>query len=330
MKIEVLAARAAKGKLTLRDRLVAYLPRYAPYAARVPRLMSIRDRLPGAAALSERIAGFTSRRKLPAWRSDPFRAPQTFVSTSTGREVVLLPDTFNTYFEPENLSAAVAVLEAGGYRVHVAQATDGRRPLCCGRTFLSAGLVAEARAEAKRLSAALQPFVARDVPVVGLEPSCLFTLRDELGALLPGPDSDRIAAHALLFEEFIARESSAGRLKIPFQRLDRSAYLHGHCHQKAFGAMGAVEATLKLIPGLEVKTIASSCCGMAGAFGYQAETYDVSMKMAELALLPALRKAEADAVIVADGISCRQQIEHGSGRRAIHVAQVLQQSISGP
>jgi Fe-S oxidoreductase len=133
----------------------------------------------------------------------------------------------------------------------------------------------------------------------------------------------------LLFEEFLARETDAGRLTLPLQPLERPAYLHGHCHQKAFAAMGAVETTLKLVPGLRVKTIASSCCGMAGAFGYQAETYDVSMAMAELSLLPALRKAEPDAIIVAAGTSCRQQIGDGVGRSAVHVARVLERSISG-
>ena len=329
MKIEVLAARAAIGKLTLRDRLVAYLPRYAPYAARVPWMMNLRDRLPGAPWLSDRIAGFSARRKLPTWRTDRFRPAEAARGLETGHEVVLFADTFNTYFEPDNLRAAVAVLEAGGYRLHVAQPADGGRPLCCGRTFLSAGLVDEARVEAGRLSAALKPFVARGLPVVGLEPSCLFTLRDDLASLLPGPESERIAAHALLFEEFLVRETEAGRLDLPLQPLNQPAYLHGHCHQKAFGAMGAVEAALKLVPSLKVKTIASSCCGMAGAFGYQAETYDVSMTMAELSLLPALRNAEPDAIIVAGGTSCRQQIEDGAGRRAIHVARVLERSISG-
>jgi Fe-S oxidoreductase len=291
--------------------------------------MNLRNRVPRAAWLSEKVVGFSSRRKLPTWRSDPFRPAKSAGTAETGLEVVLLADTFNTYFEPENLRAAVAVLETGGYRVHVAQAFDEDRPLCCGRTFLSTGLVAEARAEAERLSAALEPFVARGVPVVGLEPSCLFTLRDELTSMLPGPESERIAAHALLFEEFLARETEAGRLKLPLLPLDGPAYLHGHCHQKAFGAMGAVETALKLVPGLTVKTIGSSCCGMAGAFGYQAETYDVSMAMAELSLLPALRKAEADAIIVAAGTSCRQQIGDGAGRRAVHLARVLERSISG-
>ncbi len=330
MKIEVLAARAAKGKLTLRDRLVAYLPRYAPYAARAPWLLNARDRVPGAAWLSERLAGFTARRPLPTWRADPF-APQAATAGRDGsREIVLFADTFNTYFEPENLRAAVAVLAAGDYRIHFARPAErGARPLCCGRTFLSAGLVDQARLEAKRLATALAPFVARGVPVVGLEPSCLFTLRDEFLSMLPGAESERIASQALLFEEFLAREAGAGRLSLPLSPVERTAYLHGHCHQKAFGAMGAVEAVLKLVPGLSVKPIASSCCGMAGAFGYQAETCDVSMQIGELSLLPAVRNAEPDSIIVADGTSCRQQIEDGTGRAAIHVARVLESAMSG-
>jgi Fe-S oxidoreductase len=329
MKIEVLAARAAKEGLSLRDRLVAYLPRYAPYAARAAWLMNLRDRGPGLAWASERIAGLAARRPLPAWRADIFRPRRSEIGDAGGREVVLFADTFNTYFEPENLHAAMSVLAAAGYRVQLPKPPKGEtRPLCCGRTFLAAGLVEEARKEARRLLAALMSYVARGVPVVGLEPSCLLTLRDELGAMLPGAESRRISEQALLFEEFLAREAAAGALDLPLHPIGRKAYLHGHCHQKAFGAMGAVETVLKLVPGLDVATIASSCCGMAGAFGYQAETYDVSMRMGELSLLPAVRRAEADAIIVADGTSCRQQIADGTGRRALHVARVLERALA--
>jgi Fe-S oxidoreductase len=244
-------------------------------------------------------------------------------------EVVLFADTFNIYFEPENLRSAVSVLRTASYRVQFPKPGDaGERPLCCGRTFLAAGLVDEARKEVRRLSAALMPYVKRGVAIVGLEPSCLFTLRDELSILLPSVESEGIAEHAFLFEEFLAREADARRLNLPLRPLPGKAYLHGHCHQKAFGAMGAVEGILKLVPDLDVKSIASSCCGMAGAFGYQAETYRVSMKMGELSLLPAVRKAEADAIIVADGTSCRQQIEHGTGRQALHVARVLERALA--
>ena len=327
MKIEVLAARAKTHGISLRDRLVAFLPHYAPYAARVPWLMNLRDRLPGAAWASERVLGLSAKRALPKWRADVFqdRSRETGV---TGN-VVLWADTFNRYYEREKLDAARQVLEAGGYRVIVAKPVDGsQRPLCCGRTFLAAGLVAEAKREAARSLAALAPYATRGVPIIGLEPSCLFTFRDEIPALGLGANADTVAGQALLFEEFIARESKAGRLKLQLSAIAKKALLHGHCHQKAFGAMGSVEATLRLVPELSVETVESSCCGMAGAFGYQAETIAVSKAMGELSLLPAVRAATADTLIVADGTSCRHQIADGTGRTALHVAQVLAMSVA--
>jgi Fe-S oxidoreductase len=189
------------------------------------------------------------------------------------------------------------------------------------------GLIDEARREAERTIAALEPYLARGLPVLGLEPSCLLTFRDEIPALIPGEASRRLASQALLFEEFLAREYSAGRLQLPLAPLGKRALLHGHCHQKAFGAMGAVETALKLVPGLAVETVDSSCCGMAGAFGYGAETIGVSLAMGELSLLPAVRKAAADTLVVADGTSCRHQIRDGTGRDAIHVARVLAASV---
>ena len=213
------------------------------------------------------------------------------------------------------------MLKAAGYKVHLSQPDGGGRPLCCGRTFLAAGLVDEARAEARRTLEALKPYVERGVPVVGLEPSCLLGLRDEFPSMLPGAESGKLAMNALLFEEFLAREHGAGRLNLKLRPLrEKKALLHGHCHQKAFAAMPAVERVLKLVPGLAVETIESSCCGMAGAFGYEAAHFDVSMKMGELSLLPKVRGAERDALIVADGTSCRHQIRDGANREAVHVA----------
>jgi FAD/FMN-containing dehydrogenase/Fe-S oxidoreductase len=350
MKIEVQAARAAKHGLSMHDKLVGYLPRYAPYASKMPWLLNLRDLVPGAAKLSEAIAGFSARRKLPRWRSDIFTDDQSSSwpglsrpSTSSSvknvdarhkaghdeREVVLFADTFNRYFERENVEAALSVLQAAGYHVHVATAVDGdARPLCCGRTFLSVGLVEEARKEAERVLAALDPYLARGMPVIGLEPSCILGFRDEIPAIIPGEASQRLAAHAVLFEEFLAQEAEAGRLKLALRPVARQALLHGHCHQKAFGAMGAVEAALKLVPGLLVETVDSSCCGMAGSFGYGADTIDVSLAMGELSLLPAVRKAASDTLVVADGTSCRHQINDGAGRQAIHVARVLAMSVA--
>ncbi len=331
MKIEVLAARAKTHGLTAKDRLVAYLPRYAPTAARAGGLMALRDRIPGVPALSERLFGFAKERSLPRFRGDWFRDGEAEVAGATegAREVVLFADTFDRWFEPENLRAAVTVLKAAGIAVHPLTAGPRERPLCCGRTFLSAGLVEEAREEARRTVAALRPHLEAGRTIVGLEPSCLLTLRDEFTALLPGEETARIARSAKLFEEFLAAESEAGRLDLPLKPLPTTAHLHGHCHQKAFDAFSACESVLRLVPELQVKTIESSCCGMAGAFGYDAETIGVSRAMGELSLLPAVREAAPDALIVADGTSCRHQIADGSGRGALHVAQVLARAVVG-
>jgi Fe-S oxidoreductase len=164
--------------------------------------------------------------------------------------------------------------------------------------------------------------------VVGLEPSCMLGFRDEIPALVKNDAARRLARHAVLFEEFLATESQAGRLDLPLAPIAPRALLHGHCHQKSFDTMGAVETVLRLVPGLEVETIESSCCGMAGSFGFNADTIDISLAMGELTLLSAVRKAPDDAIIVADGTSCRHQIHDGARRQALHVAQVLNQSIA--
>ena len=329
MKIEVQAARAAKYGYGLRDRLVGWLPRYARFAKKIAWLLNMRDLVPGAAKLSERIAGFSARRTLPRWRHDVFDDTRTPVGTPGAPEVVLFADTFNRYFERENLDAALWVLAAGGYRVHVAKPVDNSpQPLCCGRTFLSVGAVDEAKREAERVLAAVAPFLERDAAVVGLEPSCILSFRDEIPALLKTDAARRLAERALTFEEFIEREMAAGRLSLPLKPLSAKALVHGHCHQKSFDAFSVVQSVLRRVPDLQVDTIESSCCGMAGAFGYGAETIDVSLAMGELSLMPAVREAPGDAIIVADGTSCRHQIHDGTGREAIHVARVLAMSLA--
>ncbi|SFI48614.1 FAD-binding and (Fe-S)-binding domain-containing protein [Bradyrhizobium sp. Gha] len=327
MKIEVLAARVASHGLTLRDRLVGYLPRYAGLAARFAPLANLRNHSPLLRKLFERFAGISARRALPAFRSDLFAPPAEAVGPVDGRELVLFADTFNRIYERENLDAALRVLVAGGYRVHMPKPARGNRPLCCGRTFLSAGLVDEASSELDRLVATFAPFAARGVPIVGLEPSCLLTLRDELASLRKDNDARAVGAHALTFEEFLVREAEAGQLQLPLGAIADNAVVHGHCHQKSFGAFRPVEQVLRLVPGLAVETIESSCCGMAGAFGYGADTYDASIAMAELSLLPAVRRADQTTLVVADGTSCRHQIRDGAQREALHVARVLAMSL---
>ncbi|NDV85434.1 FAD-binding protein [Aurantimonas aggregata] len=325
MKSEVLYQRGRAKGYSLKDRLIAGLPRYAPFAARFSGLVGLRDRIPALAALSERLFGLSKRRSLPRFRRDWFRDVEGRVAgrRPETKGVVLFADTFGRWFDPETLRAAVRVLEAAGYAVKIAGVPEGGRALCCGRTYLAAGMLDRAKAEAERTIAALLPEIERGWSIVGLEPSCIFTLRDEFLALVPGAAAKQVAEHALLFEEFLMREDKAGRLALKLRPIGRPALLHGHCHQKAFGAMSAVEAALRLIPDLELSVVESSCCGMAGAFGYDAATIDVSMAMGELSLLPAVRAAPADAVIVADGTSCRHQIDDGTKRQAIHVAQVL-------
>src|ERR1700710_2514522 len=327
MKIEVLAARAARHGLSVRDRLVGFLPRYAALASRLAPLANWRNHSPLLRKLFEKVAGISAQRALPAWRRDVFEPGSEAAGPENGREVVLFADTFNRAYERENLDAALRVLIEGGYRVYIPKPADGVRPLCCGRTFLSAGLVDHARAELDRLVTTYAPFAARGVPIIGLEPSCLLTLRDELLSLRSDVAAKSVSAHALLFEEFLVREAEAGRLALPLGPVAAKALVHGHCHQKSFGAFKPVEQVLRLVPDLKVETIESSCCGMAGAFGYGAETYDVSMDMAELSLLPAIRRADPAALIVADGTSCRHQIADGAARAAIHVARVLAMSL---
>jgi Fe-S oxidoreductase len=323
MKVEFLHHYTRKHGLTLRNRIVAYLPRYAPWASRLATLFNVLSNLPGR----ETLTGLSAKRPLPVWHTHPFIDRQRVVSG--GKEVVLFVDTFNRYFEPENARAALMVLDAAGYRTHVVQPVGAHeRPLCCGRTFLAAGLVDKAKAEARRTLDALKPFVERGMPILGLEPSCLFSFRDEFASMLPGEATQALARQAMLFEEFLAQEADAGRLTLPLKQVAQKALLHGHCHQKAFAAMGAVEKALRLVPGLEVSTVESSCCGMAGSFGYEAEHYAVSMKMAEASLLPAVRNAAKDTLVVADGTSCRHQIADGAQRPALHVARVLAMALA--
>ncbi|MEJ5990017.1 FAD-linked oxidase C-terminal domain-containing protein [Ramlibacter sp. PS3R-8] len=331
MKIEFLAADRQKNGWSLKDKLVARLPDYAATASRFAGLLNLRNRSGLLARLGEKMLGFSARRSLPQWQSRHFfngparGASRTEVLAAT-RPVVLFVDTFNGFFESANAQAAFEVLQAAGYTVHVAakERPDGKH-LCCGRTYLASGMVGEARAKAAELLGALQPFVAKGIAIVGLEPSCLLTLRDEMTAMGFGEPAQALAGQSLLFEEFLAREAVAGRLDVlvgKLKPLDQPLLVHGHCHQKAFGAVSPVLDVLKLIPGAQPQLIESSCCGMAGSFGYEAKHHAVSMQMAELSLLPAVRAAPG-AIVVADGTSCRHQIHDGAQRQAMHAAVLL-------
>ena len=344
MKVEFLHHYKAKNGYSLKDKLIARLPDYAPWGARLAPLLNLRDKVPGLAKLSEKLLGFSEKRTLPQWQRKTFwNSAPVFASKEevlrAKKPVVLFVDTFNAFFESDNAHAALKVLLAGEYTVGVATknaANSGSinlKPLCCGRTYLASGMVDEAREKLRELVAALLPYAKQGIAIVGLEPSCLLTLRDEAlvigfgGGL--GEDAKLVSEHAFLWEEFLANEAKTGKLDVLATKLkpvNQPILLHGHCHQKAFDAVSPILDVIKLIPGAKPELIESSCCGMAGSFGYEASHYEVSMQMAELSLLPAIRK-QPDAIVVADGTSCRHQIHDGTKgsqqRAAIHVAQLL-------
>jgi FAD/FMN-containing dehydrogenase/Fe-S oxidoreductase len=330
LKVEYLAHYYRRNPVPLRARFFAGIGRTSRFLSGWPApLVNALLRPPPVRWALEKWLGVSRRRRLPRFASRPFPpawsrrrgAPR---AKTGGPSVLLFCDSFNAFGETENALAAAEVLEAAGLTVQV---TDHG---CCGRPMLSQGLVNRARQAAKRVVDSLTPFVEQGVPVVGLEPSCLLTLRDEYAHLLPGdPRVDRLAEHAFLFEEFLDRLREEGRLDLRFTDRPRSILIHGHCHEKALVGTGPLRRVLSLPPGYEVTEIDGGCCGMAGAFGYEVEHQAISMQMAELRLLPAIRAASADTLIVAPGVSCRQQILDGTGRGALHPAKVLREALEG-
>ena len=325
MKTEVLYLRSKLLGIGLRDKLIAYMPHYAGWISKAPWIANLRDQIPGMAWITEKTLGLARNRKLPVWDiayRAPLREPQ-----STRQAVVLFGDTFNRSFETKNLYAARQVLESMGYEV--IEPKPDHRHICCGRTFLATGLVDQAKIEAARFIETVIPWLQQGVSVVGLEPSCLLTLRDEFQMLLPGPDAALLAENSYLFEEFVEKQVISGRFNLSLEKAKcHKVLIHGHCHQKAARAMGPLESLLKRIPELEVSVIQSSCCGMAGHFGYQKETIEASLAMGELDLLPAVRSADLSTRIVAGGTSCRHQIADNTSRQAEHVAVFLADHLS--
>lgn len=362
LRAETLAQRWRHRPMPWRTRLFADLPQWLPRLARWRTPLAWAQRLPGARALLQRTLGIAAARSLPlpAARSfarrwdgpvagpapaptasarpvaaaDPARAAAAARPNSEptpepkpGREVVLLVDCFANHLEPEVAEAALAVLHAAGVGVHPLVARPGQ-PLCCGRTAYSAGDVAAARAHAQTLLDALAPHLAAGRAVVGLEPSCLSMLRDEWQQLgLPAQQVQPLVKQAWMLEELLARELDARRLQVDWQPLQAQVLVHGHCHQKAFGTLKALRKLLAAVPGLQAQWVEGSCCGMAGSFGYEAEHHAASLAMAELALLPAVRAAPPQTLVLASGTSCRHQIRDGAGRTGLHLAQLLAQAL---
>lgn len=318
MKIEMLAARRKENGLTFAEKLVGYLPRYAPWAARLAPLMNLRNKMGPVRKWAEGVTGISHRRNLPVWATNPFRDEE---AQDTDPDVLLFADVFNRYFEPENLRAALRVLQATGLKVAVARDGSGKA-LDCGRTLLAVGCVDEARVQAQRVIDATKDAVSQGIPVIGLEPSSILTFRDEFLALCPGPAALALSDATYTFEEFLAKR---GNLRL--NKVDEPIFVHGHCHQKALDAVTPMLDLLKRIPDGQVHMIESSCCGMAGAFGYAPDTIDTSLAMANLDLFPALKAAPEDAIVVADGTSCRHQIMDGTPRHAIHVARLLDKAL---
>jgi hypothetical protein len=311
---------------------IACLPRFRRRAESAPEVE-------GAAKLTSKPAASLIAEPTPPLIAEPapplirggregFSAPET-----NDKNVILFVDTFAMHFEPEIAHAAHQVLSAAGYNVTTLQPpADDEEPgraLCCGRTYLSLGQVEAARREAQRMHRALRPALAAGTPIVGLEPSCILSLRDDHLKLGLGEEAIALSKQVYLFEEFIAREHDRKRFTLEFKPLPPGKTLvHGHCHQKAVGAMKSLRKVLRLIPEFEFEFIEASCCGMAGSFGLEAEHAAISMQMAELDLLPALRAAP-DATILANGFSCRHQISEGANRKAFHVALLLRDALKG-
>ena len=348
MKIEFLAAYKKRVGHSLRDLAVAYLPQYASIISNTPglaALLNLRNHIAPIAKLQEWLMGISAQRSLPTWRSRTFWSNKKQVAAhhftpdqlntpnqQGNKGVVLLADTFNAYFENENLQAALKVLKEAGYRVHIPQKNNAEnktktantcsKEFCCGRTYLAAGMVDQAKETLGELVDHLAPYAEKGIPIIGLEPSCLFTLKDEALVMGFGERAITVSKHAQLLEEFLASEAKVGKLNLSLKAATRPVLFHGHCHQKSFAAVTPAMELLKLIPGAEPKLIESSCCGMAGSFGYEAEHIEVSKQMAELSLLPTIRKSP-DSWVVADGTSCRHQIHDGTQRDAVHIAQIL-------
>jgi len=309
--------------LPLRNRLFGRIARMNRLASRVPTLFNWISGLAPSRWALERIAGIDRRRPLPSLAAQPFtewfRHHMPPAAAPRG-EVVLFNDTFTTYNVPEIARAAVEVLEAGGYRVVL---VDRK---CCGRPLISKGMLAEAREHAAWNVRRLAPYARRGVAIVGLEPSCLLTLRDETVDLVRTDEARAVARQSFLFEEFLLRERARG-LTLTFGAAGRKALLHGHCHQKALVGTAPTVGALRWA-GFEVEEVDSGCCGMAGSFGFEREHYDISIALGNRRLAPAVKAALPETEIVAPGISCRQQIQHLAGRRAKHPAEVLREALS--
>ena len=276
--------------------------------------------------LAESMVGIDRRRSLPPFATQTFsqwfRARGgSYVEGSPGRRVVLFSDTFTEYNSPDLGRAAVKLLEHMGYQVIVP------KPLCCGRPMLSKGMLDAAKSNAARNVASVLPYIEQGAKIVGLEPSCILSFRDDYVDLLDGDNARRVSENTMLIEEFVLHAQANDGATIRYSKEPGRVMLQGHCHQKALVGMGKAMDVLSQMPGCEVDEISSGCCGMAGSFGLEKEHYDISMKIGEQDLFPAIRDRRNGATVVSEGMSCRHQIEDGTGVKAKHLVEVLADAI---
>lgn len=299
--------------------------RWANLASRNPDLANLITQTPVLSSITKAIGGITQRRKMPAFARATFRqwfkghAAEQSRRYAERPAVVLWADTFNNHFMPHTARAAVNVLESAGYRVEVPM-----RHLCCGRPLFDYGFLDEAKAKLQQILDTLRPHIEAGTPVIVLEPSCASVFRDELTNLFPrNLDAQRLRQQTVTLAEFL------NRINYQPPTLKKKALLHGHCHQKAIFGMDQEHQLLKRM-GLDVNLLDSGCCGLAGSFGFEEDKYDISMKIGERVLLPKVREAGPDTLILTDGFSCREQIIHGTKRHALHLAEVLQMAMQQP
>jgi len=296
-----------------------WIHQWARIASAAPAMANLLTHAPGLADVAGWAVGMAPERRAPAFAPERFKRWFRRRGRRTGgRPVLLWADTFNDFFHPETAQAAVAVLERAGFRVYVP-----RVELCCGRPLYDYGFLGMARRWLRQILRTLRRPIRAGLPMVVLEPSCASVFRDELLNLLPGDeDARRLARQTCTLDELLTRHAP----ELPLPTLRGRALVQGHCHHKSVMKMTAEESVMRRM-GIDFQAPASGCCGMAGSFGFEHDRYEVSMAIGEQQLLPAVRQAPEDWLIIADGFSCREQISQGTGRETLHLAQVIRMNL---
>jgi Fe-S oxidoreductase len=302
----------------LRDYAFGFMDKWAHLASAAPTLANLPLQIPGVATVVKRVLGVAQERELPTFARRSFRSGFS-AGTADGSTVLLWPDTWNNYFQPEALDAAAKVLAAAGNKVEIP-----KRHLCCGRPLYDFGFLDQAQEYLLHILNEFETQIMAGLPVVMLEPSCASVFRDELTNFFPKDErAQRLSKQTVMLSEMLTRSTNGWK---PPRLNGRRVIVQGHCHQKSVLTMKD-EAALLRATGAAVELLDSGCCGMAGPFGFEAEKFEVSQTLAERVLLPAVRAASPDDLLVANGFSCREQIKQNSPRRAVHLAQLLAENL---